>query len=100
METALATYGACGDCVRNVTVCPGCDFRPDGFDVMPLARLVHGALEQQPVSFTLPRKFKISFSGCPKACAKPWLNDLGFVAQGDGWFARSQGRCGCARSVS
>ena len=85
-EVALATYGACGDCVRNVTVCPDCDFRPDGLDVMPLARLVRQTLEQQPVSFTLPRKFKISFSGCPQACAKPWLNDLGFIAQGDGRF--------------
>ena len=35
---------------------------------------------------TLPRKFKISFSGCPKACAKPWLNDLGFIALPDGRF--------------
>jgi sulfite reductase beta subunit-like hemoprotein len=35
---------------------------------------------------TLPRKFKISFSGCQKACAMPFINDLGFVAQQNGAF--------------
>ena len=83
-EVALPTFGAGGDTVRNITTCAGCDFCDGGFDLFPLAQLVRQGLDQEPVIFRLPRKFKISFSGCPRACAKPWLNDLGFVAQSDG----------------
>jgi len=85
-EAALTTFGACGDSVRNMTVCSGCDLCEDGFDLMPMAQLVRQCLEQQAVIFNLPRKFKISFSGCLKACARPWLNDLGFIADRDGGF--------------
>jgi sulfite reductase beta subunit-like hemoprotein len=35
----------------------------------------------------LPRKFKISFSGCAQGCAKPFINDLGFVLRTDGNFS-------------
>ena len=85
-EVALMTFGACGDAVRNITVCTGCDFHDHGYDLLPLAQLVRFYLDEQSVVLNLPRKFKISFSGCQKACAKPWLNDLGFIAQQDGLF--------------
>lgn len=85
-EVALTTFGACGDSIRNMTVCTGCDLCPENFDLLPLAQLIRQHLEQQPVIFNLPRKFKVSFSGCQQACAKPWLNDLGFIAQHDGMF--------------
>jgi sulfite reductase (ferredoxin) len=83
-EVALIIFGAGGDSIRNITVCSACDFCKGGFDLLPVAALVREYLEQQPVVLNLPRKFKISFSGCEKACAKPWLNDLGFIAQADG----------------
>jgi len=85
-EAALTVFGAGGDSVRNVTVCAGCDLCRDAFDLLPLARLVQSHIEQQPVIFNLGRKFKISFSGCEKACARPWVSDLGFIAQPDGLF--------------
>ncbi len=85
-EVALMTFGACGDSIRNITVCAGCDLCPEGFDLLPLAQLVHQHLQQQLVIFNLPRKFKMSFSGCWQSCAKPWLSDLGFIAQHDGMF--------------
>lgn len=85
-EVALSVFGGGGDTVRNITVCAACGLCAGGIDVLPIARLVRDYIEQQPVILTLPRKFKISFSGCPKACAKPWLNDLGFIAQPDGRF--------------
>jgi len=85
-EVGLATLGAGGDSVRNITICAGCDLCPEGFDLMPQAQLVYQYLERQAVIFNLPRKFKISFSGCQQACAKPWLNDLGFIAKPDGLF--------------
>lgn len=83
-EVALSGFGAGGDSVRNITVCSGCDFCQSCFDVFPLAHLIHQYLEQKPMILNLPRKFKISFSGCERACAKPWLNDLGFIAQANG----------------
>ena len=85
-EAALTVFGAGGDSVRNVTVCAGCDLCRDAFDLLPLARLVQSHLEQQPVIFNLGRKFKISFSGCEQACARPWVSDLGFIAQANGLF--------------
>lgn len=83
---ALTIFGACGDSVRNLTVCTGCDLCRDAFDLLPLARLVQSYLEQQSVIFNLGRKFKISFSGCEQACARPWISDLGFIAQANGLF--------------
>jgi sulfite reductase (ferredoxin) len=80
----LTSYGACGDCVRNITVCTGCDFVAGSADVFAVAKLVFENLRNYPCD--LPRKFKISFSGCPHNCAKPWLNDLGFVLNHNGQF--------------
>jgi sulfite reductase (ferredoxin) len=85
-EVALTTFGAGGDSVRNLTVCTGFDLCIDAFDLLPLARLVQSHLEQEPVIFNLGRKFKISFSGCERACARPWVNDLGFIAHTNGLF--------------
>jgi len=85
-EAALTIFGAGGDSVRNITVCAGCDLCRDAFDLLPLARLVQSHLEQQPAIFNLGRKFKISFSGCEQACVRPWVSDLGFIAQPDGLF--------------
>jgi len=85
-EVALALFGAGGDSLRNITVCCGCDFDTDSADVFPLARFVGQYLSSKPNILNLPRKFKISFSGCRTACAKPWLNGLGFIAQRDEKF--------------
>ena len=80
----LTTYGACGDCVRNITVCAGCPFKCDSGGVFPAAQFIYKHLADYPCD--LPRKFKISFSGCSLNCAKPWISDLGFVLQQNGLF--------------
>jgi len=85
-EAGLPVFGAGGDSVRNVTVCAGGDLCEGGSDLLSAAQLVQDYLGQLPAIRHLPRKFKISFSGCVRACAKPWLNDLGFLAQPDGRF--------------
>jgi len=82
----LNTFGAGGDCVRNITICPGCEFHEGAFDVRSIAKLTREVLFSSPVLLSLPRKFKISFSGCTKACARPFINDLGFAANADGTF--------------
>src|SRR5579864_3374040 len=55
----LNTMGACGDVTRNVTGCPlagNADF------------------------YNLPRKFKISITGCRVWCSYPEINDIGLTA--------------------
>lgn len=81
----LATHGAGGDGVRNITVCSGCTCAPGAEAAFSVARLVSSHLSDG--AGDLPRKFKIGFSGCARACAKPWVSDLGFVAQPNGRFA-------------
>lgn len=85
-EVALVLFGAGGDSIRNITVCSGCDFDTDSAGIFTLARFVDQHLSSMSNILDLPRKFKISFSGCSTACAKPWLNDLGFIAQRNGTF--------------
>jgi sulfite reductase beta subunit-like hemoprotein len=44
---------------------------------------MRNTLEKYQRICSLPRKFKISLSACAKACAQPWINDLGFVFSWD-----------------
>jgi len=80
-DAGITVRGACGDTPRNVTVCPGSGVRGGRPDLRPLAWTVRRPLEATDGITALPRKFKISFSACPEACAGPWINDLGFVAE-------------------
>ncbi len=72
--------GACGDTLRNITLCPGNGLCDGSVDFSAAAHVVRQTLESYSNIYALPRKFKISFSACSKACAQPWINDLGFVA--------------------
>lgn len=76
----LSGLGSCGDTLRNITVCPGSGLCKGEPDLTGVAMAVRHALEDFSGIYSLPRKFKISFSSCKKACAQPWINDLGFVA--------------------
>ena len=80
IDAGLSVYGACGDSLRNITVCSGCGFCKDGWDVFAVSEAVKDCLQSQPAIMNLPRKFKISFSGCRQSCAKPYVNDIGFIA--------------------
>jgi len=83
-EVALTTFGSGGDSIRNVTICPACDMCNNGLDLFPLAEQIQRCIVKYTDISNLPRKFKISFSCCEKACAKPWLSDLGFIAKENG----------------
>jgi sulfite reductase (ferredoxin) len=85
-SVGLSLFAAGGDSIRNLTVSTGCELCESSPDLMPLAEMVRRFLEQQSIVFQLPRKFKISFSSCCHTSAKPWLNDLGFIASADGTF--------------
>lgn len=81
-QAGLTTREACGNSVRNVIACENaeiCDGAP--FDVSPYAEALVRYFLRHPLAATLPRKFKVAFSGCPDDCARGAINDIGFVAQ-------------------
>ncbi len=77
----LSPKGACGDVVRNVTGCPlaGIDHEEIA-DASTLAVELAHALVANPEFYNLPRKFKISATGCPVWCSYPEINDIAFTA--------------------
>ena len=81
MEIGLSPKGACGDVVRNVTGCPlaGLD-KHELIDASPLAKEVAEKLIGNPEFVNLPRKFKITVSGCPVWCSFPEINDVALTA--------------------
>ncbi len=93
MIRALATEGSttkhgCGDVTRNVAACPlAATCRYARFNVMPHTLRTAKVLSDAEDLENLPRKFKITFSGCPAACAQPYMNCVGNIAvsrkQGD-----------------
>ncbi len=80
-EIALSPKGACGDVVRNVTGCPLAGINHDELiDASPLAVEVARTLNANNAFYNLPRKFKISISGCPLWCNYPEINDVALTA--------------------
>ena len=80
-SAGLTTKGSCGDDSRNITGCPLagldaaeiCDASPLAFD---LTRALIGSAD----FYNLPRKFKVSVSGCREWCSYPEINDVAFTA--------------------
>ena len=76
----LSPKGACGDVVRNVTGCPLAGVAADELiDASPIARQIAHELTANPDFYNLPRKFKISATGCPSWCTYPEINDIGLT---------------------
>jgi len=77
----LSPRGACGDVVRNVTGCPlaGLDGH-ELIDASPLARAVAHEVNGNSEFYNLPRKFKITVTGCPVWCSYPEINDIALTA--------------------
>ena len=77
----LSPKGACGDVLRNVTGCPLAGVAADELiDASPLAAEISALLKGNSEFYNLPRKFKISATGCPSWCSYPEINDIGFTA--------------------
>jgi sulfite reductase (ferredoxin) len=77
----LNTTGACGDVTRNITGCPlaGVDAQ-EICDASPLALEATRLLVGNAEFYNLPRKFKISITGCRVWCSYPEINDIGLTA--------------------
>jgi len=81
-EAGLTTREACGNTVRNVTSCHLAGVcQTELFDVSPYAEQVAYHLLRNPINQDLPRKFKISFSGCRSECGMAAIHDIGFIAE-------------------
>ncbi|MBI5234389.1 MAG: nitrite/sulfite reductase, partial [Deltaproteobacteria bacterium] len=81
-EVGLSTRGGGGNTVRNITACPDAGVcENEAFDVAPYAAALTEFFLSHPKAFTLPRKYKIAFSGCPRDGALATVNDLGFIAK-------------------
>jgi len=80
-KVGLTTQEACGDVVRNVVGCPLSGIEDDEvIDASPLVnRVVAQFIDNYDFS-NLPRKFKISITGCAHQCAQHQINDIGLVA--------------------
>jgi sulfite reductase (ferredoxin) len=80
-KVGLTTTGACGDVARNITGCPlaGLDGE-EIIDAAPLALEIDRALGGNAEFYNLPRKFKISITGCRHWCSYPEINDIGLTA--------------------
>jgi sulfite reductase (ferredoxin) len=80
-QQGLTTIGACGDVVRNVTGCPvaGLD-AAEISDPSPLAIEASHLLSGNADFYNLPRKFKVSITGCRAWCSYPEINDVGLTA--------------------
>ncbi|MHB1606140.1 MAG: nitrite/sulfite reductase [Leptospirales bacterium] len=79
-EVGLTSMGACGDDTRNITTCPisGLDPDPDN-DFSDLVEAATRELNGNPLFYNLPRKFKITLSGCSSECTYPEINDVGIT---------------------
>lgn len=71
-DAGISTLGACGDVPRNVVGCPvaGVD-RDEILDGGPVAMQVSDFFLGNPAYANLPRKYKISISGCRTQCIHP-----------------------------
>jgi sulfite reductase (ferredoxin) len=80
-DAGLTTHGSCGDDTRNITGCPLAGVDADEIcDASPLALEATRMLVDNAEFYNLPRKFKISITGCRVWCSYPEINDIGLTA--------------------
>jgi formate dehydrogenase major subunit len=78
---SLTTHHGCGDNIRNTAACPWASECPHRrFDVLPYAHKTAELINSCRDLDNLPRKFKITYSGCEANCGQPMINCVGVVA--------------------
>ena len=76
----LSTTEACGDTPRNLLGCPLAGVEANEYiDASRVLAATNAALVGNPEFSNLPRKYKISISGCAHHCAQPEINDIGLA---------------------
>ena len=76
----ITTVQACGDSARNVLCCPVSGIDGDEvLDAYPVAVAISDFFTGNREYANLPRKFKMSVTGCREDCAQAEINDIGMV---------------------
>jgi ferredoxin-nitrite reductase len=74
----ITTTQACGDSARNVLCCPVAGLDADEVvDAYPVAVAISDYFTGNREYANLPRKFKMSVTGCREDCANAEINDVG-----------------------
>lgn len=77
----MTSREACNNTVRNITGCPLAGVCPhEHTDISPILSNVVQHFLRYPLTQHLPRKFKMSFSGCESDCSQAMIHDVGIVA--------------------
>lgn len=79
-EVGITTVQACGDSARNVLCCPVSGVGVDEvLDAAPVAEAISAFFTGNREYANLPRKFKLSVTGCREDCAQAEINDVGML---------------------
>jgi sulfite reductase (ferredoxin) len=85
----LGSLGTCGDVTRNITGCPLAGLDADEVcDASPLVHAATAMVNGSPEFYNLPRKYKVSITGCRVWCTYPEINDVGLTAVRDLYSGR------------
>ncbi len=77
-EVGITSVQACGDSARNVLGCPVAGVDADEvFDASPVVTAISDFFTGNREYANLPRKFKLSVTGCREDCARAEINDVG-----------------------
>ena len=85
-SNGLSTQQACGDSWRNIVGCPvaGKDTH-EHIEAWSVAETLHETFKGNEEHTNLPRKWKVSVTGCDQGCGQGDINDLAFEpAEKDG----------------
>jgi len=90
-EVGLTTIQGCGDSARNVLGCPAAGLDDhEHFDAQPVVDAISDFFTENREYANLPRKFKMTVTGCAEDCAQSQINDVGLTPAkkeiGDGWY--------------
>ncbi|SDK38627.1 nitrite/sulfite reductase [Natronorubrum texcoconense] len=79
-EVGLTTVQGCGDSARNVLGCPAAGISDhECFNAQPVIEAVSDFFTNNREYANLPRKFKMTITGCAHDCAQSQINDIGLV---------------------
>jgi sulfite reductase (ferredoxin) len=79
-RVGLTTMGTCGDVTRNITGCPLAGVEADELiDAGPIVQSVNRMLNGNEDFYNVPRKYKITITGCRAWCSYPEINDVGLT---------------------
>jgi len=79
-EVGLTTIQGCGDSARNVLGCPAAGLDDhECFDAQPVIDAVSEFFTENREYANLPRKYKMTITGCREDCAQSQINDVGLT---------------------